>query len=174
MDRKTETRYKLRADHPEMEEKNFYAGNEFILVGQYTLQQVGYKKTIKLSKAMFEMMIAKKYLEQYEYEIPLPPNEDIIAAKGVRIEASTFDQSPNGGMVDFDVPKECGAVILMGNKGGGYSPLRYLLPHQVYVNDLREMAKEDGWEVFYILPVMNDAFPIAYKGDYGKQRWEEK
>ena len=122
--KKTETRYRLRGDHPEFESEHCYASNE-----------------------------------------------DIIPAKGVRIEASTFDD----GVVNFDVPEGCKAVILMGNNGGGYSPLRYLLPHQVYVNELREMAEEDGWEVFYILPVIGDtAFPVAYKGDYGRQRWETK
>lgn len=176
--RKTETRYKLRGSHPEFESENCRPGDEFTLGlakgGIYPLTKVGMKKTLKLSKTMFLMLQEKKYLEKYEYVILLPRNEDIIAAEGVKIRGSTFDRSPNGGMVDFDVPEGCNAVILMGNKGGGYSPLSYLLPHQVYVNDLREMAEEDGWEVFYILPVMNDAFPIAYKGDYGKQRWSKK
>lgn len=175
--RKTETRYKLRGAHPEFESEHLYAGDEFTVGaakdGIYPLTKVGTKKIIKVSKSMFILLQEKKYLEKYEYVLPLPPNEDILAAKGVKIEKSTFD--PPGGMLDFDIPKDCDLIILMGNKGGGYSPFRCLLSHQVYVKDLREIAEEEGYEVFYVLPFKSsDPFPIAYKGDYGRQRWEGK
>lgn len=174
---KTETRYKIRGAHPEFESAHCHPGDEFTVGpaknGIYPLTQVGMKKTIKLPKVMFEMFLNKKYLEKYEYEFPLPPNEDIILAKGVKLEKSTFDST--GGMLDFKLPKDCDLVILMGNRGGGYVPFSSLLPHQVYLNDLREVCKEEGFEVIYAVGIKSDdPFHIAFKGEYGKQRWEEK
>jgi hypothetical protein len=124
---------------------------------------------------MIELLIKDKYLEWFTYVPPIPPNEDIIPADGVTFHKSPFDDTHNGGMLDFEIPEDCDAVILMGNKGGGYAPLQCLLPHQVYGKNLREMAEKERWEVFYIIGIKySDIFPVAYNGDYGKKRWEKK
>lgn len=108
---------------------------------------------------------------------------DLKLAKGVKIGRSIFDDDErvkqrglaNGGRLDFEVPKDCDLVILMGNKGDGHIPYRCLLPHQVYVDDIKKAFEEQHFEVIYILPVSSKApFQIAYNGNYGKQRWARK
>ena len=105
---------------------------------------------------------------------------DILFSKSVKIGRSIFDSDDsvakrglaNGGRVDFDVPEDCDLVILMGNKGGGYVPYRCLLPHQVYVDDLKDAFEEKHFEVIYVIPINSEStFQIAYNGSYGKQRW---
>jgi hypothetical protein len=44
-----------------------------------------------------------------------------------------------GLMVDFFVPEGCDGVILCLDRGIGRKPLRVLLPHQVYLHDLRSL-----------------------------------
>ena len=90
--------------------------------------------------------------------------------KTVTINKSAFDT--HGGGLDFEIPKDCNLIILCGNKGGGLVPYRCLLPHQVYVKDLKETFKETGFEVITIIPVKsNISVDIAYNGMYGEQRW---
>lgn len=107
---------------------------------------------------------------------------DVILADGLEIGKSIFDTNiagerdskglALGGHVDFDVPADCDLVILMGNKGGGYVPYRCLLPHQIYMDDLKADFEKHFFEVIYVLPVSSKApFQIAYSGTYGKQRW---
>lgn len=108
----------------------------------------------------------------------------LILADGVEIGKSIFDnEMPGekkkdslvmGGRLDFKVPEGTDLVILMGNRGGGYVPYQCLLPHQVYVDDIKK-AFEKGYEVIYIVPISARApFRIAYRGEYGKQRWAPK
>ena len=97
--------------------------------------------------------------------------EEIKIAKGVKIEKSVFDRE--GGVFDFEVPKDCDLIILCGNKGGGYIPYRCLLPHQVYLKDIKKTFEEEKFEVIYVIPVNSKkSFKIAYNGEYGKSRWE--
>lgn len=109
--------------------------------------------------------------------------KDVLFANGVKIGKSIFDSHPrnesdglvNGGRLDFEVPKDCDLIILMGNKGGGYVPYRCLLPHQVYLDDIKEAFEKWFFEVIYVVPISSKApFQIAYHGEYGKQRWEKK
>jgi len=107
-------------------------------------------------------------------------NGDIKLAKGVTIEKSIFDshlRDPKkglsmGGMVYKKVPKDCDLIILCGNSGGGHRPYKCLLPHQMYLDDLKEDFEKHGFEVITIFPVKSKTnLNIAYNGDYGKQRW---
>lgn len=96
-----------------------------------------------------------------------------LTAKGVEIKKSTFDST--GGMLSFEVPKDCNLIVLMGNRGGGYVPYRCLLPHQVYLRDIREAFEKHAFEVIYVVPISSEApFPIAYANEYGRGRWENK
>jgi len=99
--------------------------------------------------------------------------EEVKYAKGVKLEKSTFDK--DGGMIYFKVPKDCDLVILAGNRGGGYTPYRCLLPHQVYLKDIERAFSEEKFEVIYVIPVSSKApFPIVFNGEYGRSRWENK
>lgn len=105
--------------------------------------------------------------------------KEIILASGVEIKRSIFDSNimimgeRYGGMLHFDVPKDCDLIVLMGNIGGGYVPFRCLLPHQVYMDDIRKAFDEKHFEVIYVVPISSKApFQIAYNGEYGQQRWE--
>ena len=93
--------------------------------------------------------------------------------KTVTITKNAFDT--HGGGVSFEIPKDCDLIILCGNSGGGYQPYQCLLPHQVYIKDLKETFKEKHFEVITIIPVKSDtAMDIAYNGMYGEQRWGKK
>jgi len=99
--------------------------------------------------------------------------KEIKLSKLIKINKSTFDEE--GGVFSFDMPKHHDLIILAGNKGGGYIPYKCLLPHQVYLKDIKKDFEENDFEVIYIIPVKSKlSFPIAFNGDYGKQRWEEK
>lgn len=106
--------------------------------------------------------------------------KEVKLANGVEIRKSIFDKTEDkplalGGRLDFEVPKDCDLIILMGNKGGGYVPYSCLLPHQVYMDDIKNTFEEKGFEVIYVVPIKSsDPFHIAFNGDYGKQRWENK
>ena len=92
-------------------------------------------------------------------------------AKGIKISRSVFDEE--GGCFNFEVPKYCDLIILCGNKGGGYVPYRCLLPHQVYLKDIKEKFKESDFEAIFVLPVKSkNAFLIAGKDDYCINKWE--
>lgn len=54
----------------------------------------------------------------------------MTARKNARIEKSPF-----GDRFEFDVPEGAYAVVVCENRGGGWRPLKFLLPHQVYVKD---------------------------------------
>ena len=96
---------------------------------------------------------------------------NIKLAKGITIEKSYFDK--DGGMLNFNIPKVCDLVILCGNKGEGYKPYKCLLPHQVYLEDIKKAFEEYGFEVITLFPVKsNSNFNIAYNGKYGEKRWE--
>ena len=99
--------------------------------------------------------------------------DTIKFSKAVTITKNSFDTL--GGGVSFETPKDCDLIILCGNKGGGLSPYRCLLPHQVYVKDLKKTFKETGFEVITMIPVKSDtSIDLAYNGMYGEQRWREK
>lgn len=99
--------------------------------------------------------------------------KDIKLAKGIKIEKSTFDKE--GGVFDFEIPKHYDLIILAGNKGGGFVPYSCLLPHQVYLSDIKETFEKTDFEVIYVIPVKSKLpFHIAFNGDYGKRRWENK
>ncbi len=99
--------------------------------------------------------------------------KDIKRPKGIKIRKSGF--GGKGGMFDFEIPKDCNLVVLAGNKGGGYEPYRCLLPHQVYLSDIKKTFEETDFEVIYVIPVDSEfPFPIAFNGNYGKQRWDRK
>ncbi len=100
-------------------------------------------------------------------------NQKMVFGKGVKITKNHFDT--HGGGVDFKIPKNCDLIILMGNKGGGYVPYQCLLPHQVYVTDLREAFEEHGFEVIYVVGINSESpFQIAYQNKYGFDRWKNK
>jgi hypothetical protein len=100
-------------------------------------------------------------------------NHEIKLPKGVDIRPSTFDEG--GGMLNYEVPEGADLVILMGNRGGGYVPFRCLLPHQVYLKDIRKAFEDERFEVIYLVGVSAKApLPIAFNGDYGRERWENK
>ena len=63
----------------------------------------------------------------------------------------------------------------MGNNGTGLRPYRLLLPHQVYVKDIREAFEEKNFEVIVMVPVKaKDYLNIAYKNKYSYDRWKKK
>jgi hypothetical protein len=99
---------------------------------------------------------------------------------GVTIHKSIFDTDAHqelrfGGMLNYEMPEGCDLVILMGNRGGGYEPYRCLLPHQIYMDDIKEAFEKEGFEVIYVAPLSARApFPIAFNGDYGRKRWQEE
>ena len=112
--------------------------------------------------------------------------KEVKIADCVKIKKSIFNNPPIpkgrkkakkflGGMLDFKVPKNCDLIILCGNNGDGYIPYRCLLPHQVYLSDIRETFEEEGFEVIYVVPVNSKLpFAIAFNGEYGEQRWKNK
>ncbi len=99
-------------------------------------------------------------------------NKKMIFGKSVKIHKSSFDNL--GGCVDFKVPKDCNCVILMGNKGGGLIPYQLLLPHQVYVSDLKKTFKKEGFEVIVLIPIKSkDYMDVVYRDKYSEQRWNK-
>ncbi len=115
----------------------------------------------------------KHEIENQEAEKIRKENAKMVFDKVVKVTKSNFDTT--GGNVDFQVPKGCDLIILMGNRGGGFVPYQCLLPHQVYVNDLRKAFKEHGFEVIYVIGVKSkDTFPIVYANAYGFGRWKQK
>ncbi len=110
--------------------------------------------------------------EKQKNEELIKKNKKMVFGKTVKITKNSFDT--HGGGVNFKVPKDCDLIILMGNKGGGYIPYKCLLPHQVYVSDLREAFEKEHFEVICVVGVKSsDVFPIAYKNGYGLQRWKD-
>jgi hypothetical protein len=98
---------------------------------------------------------------------------NILLAKGVKLEKSIFDET--GGMLSFELPEGYDLIVLAGNKGQGYIPYKVLLPHQVYLTDLKETFEKNFFEVIYVLPVKSELpFQIAYNGKSGKQAWVKK
>ena len=116
----------------------------------------------------------KKHAEyEKEQEVKRKENAKMIFNKGIEIDKSCFDDL--GGYMDFKIPDDCDCVILMGNKGGGLIPYQLLLPHQVYVSDLKDTFKEEGFEVIVLIPIKSkDYMNIAYKDKYSFDRWVEK
>lgn len=109
----------------------------------------------------------------------------VLLAQGVQLKTSIFDYGIDGkrkssdlamgGRLDFEVPKDCDLIVLMGNKGGGYVPYRCLLPHQVYLDDIEKDFEKKNFEVIYAAPVKSKMpFQIAYADDYDRQRWENR
>jgi len=95
----------------------------------------------------------------------------INIAKGIKINKSSFDVD---GQIDFKVPKDCDLIILCGNSGGGYRPYQCLLPHQVYVKDIKKTFEEKHFEVIYALPVKScESILLVGRDDY-LSRWENK
>lgn len=56
----------------------------------------------------------------------------------VKISRTSF-----GDMLDFKVPDDCDLIVISTNRGGGWEPKMMCLPHQFYVEKLREMLKEN-------------------------------
>jgi hypothetical protein len=97
--------------------------------------------------------------------------KDVKLAQGINIKKSIFDK--DGGMLDFKLPLCYDLVILCGNKGGGHTPYKCLLPHQVYLSDIKNDFEKYNFEVITIFPVKSKTNSyIAYKGDYEKSRWQ--
>lgn len=110
-------------------------------------------------------------------------DEEILLAKGIKIGKSIFDTNiagerdgkglAMGGRLDFEVPKDCDLIILAGNKGGGYVPYQCLLPHQVYVEDIKKAFDEYHFEVIYVLPVKSaDSILLVARSKYSLDRWQ--
>ena len=95
----------------------------------------------------------------------------ILTAKDVELsENSVYDNL--GKQLSFDIPEGCDLIVLAGNIGGGWLPYRCLLPHQVYVEDLRKAFEEKRFEVIAVMPLVSkNVFSIAYKNEYGRKRW---
>lgn len=56
--------------------------------------------------------------------------------------------------IKFKLPEEATVVVLCCNKGYGLEPIKVLLPHQIYKEDLQKYKKESpDIESFTILPV---------------------
>lgn len=104
---------------------------------------------------------------------------DLKLAKGITIGKSIFDHQDKEslfqeGRLVFKNPEDFDLVILCGNSGGGYIPYRCLLPHQVYVAELKKAFEEYHFEVIYALPVRSrDAMLLVGKSDYEINRWEK-
>lgn len=98
-------------------------------------------------------------------------NKKMVFSENVEVKES--DLEDQFGSVRIRFKEKHDLIILMGNKGGGYTPYRCLLPHQVYVRDIREAFEENHFEVICVVGVKSsNVFPIAYKDGYGHQRWE--
>ncbi len=87
-------------------------------------------------------------------------------AKGVRYRRDdTF-----GTYLDYQV--EDGAVILCTNDGTGWQPKQFLLPHQVYLEYIKEMFAQ-GAEVVAAFHITTKAIPLMYNSEYSKKRWND-
>ena len=127
------------------------------------------KKYVKEEDAL---ECVKKH-EEYkkEQEKIYKENKKMVFSKSVKLTKSAFDT--HGGGVNFQVPKDCNVVILMGNKGSGLRPYQLLLPHQIYVSDLREKFEKEGFEVIVLVPVNSkDYMDVAYRDNYSYERWK--
>ncbi len=115
----------------------------------------------------------KKHEDYREEQLRIhKENQKMVFSKSVKITKTAFDT--HGGGVDLKIPKDCGMIILMGNKGGGRVPYRCSLPHQVYIKDLREAFEEHNFEVIEVLPVKSkDIFNVVYKDKYSFDRWSK-
>lgn len=99
-------------------------------------------------------------------------NKKMVFSSNVEVRKEDLEDQFGGVKIYFK--EKCDLIILMGNSGTGLKPYQCLLPHQVYVRDLRETFEENDFEVIKIVGVMSkDVFPIAYRNDYGFQRWKE-
>jgi hypothetical protein len=77
-----------------------------------------------------------------------------------------------GGTLTYPGQGEAGLIILVGNKGGGWEPFACRLPHQVYEKDLERVFADRHFEMIAAFPVdPSSVIPIAYRGEYEKQRW---
>lgn len=97
-------------------------------------------------------------------------NKKMVFSKNAKVTKKDLDDQFGG--VEIKFKEKYDLIILMGNSGGGLRPYKCLLPHQVYVNDLREAFEEHHFEVICIVGIeSSNVFPIAYKDGYGFQRW---
>ena len=58
-----------------------------------------------------------------------------------------------GECFDLNISEDC--VILCRNSGRGWVPFKFLLPHQVYLQDLKDDLKENGdaSTIYAVFPV---------------------
>ena len=90
----------------------------------------------------------------------------------IEITRNAFETHQGG--LKFDIPKNCSAIILMGNRGGGLQPYRLLLPHQVYISDIRDAFTKNHFEVISFVPVNHkDYVDLAYKDSYSADKWSK-
>jgi hypothetical protein len=99
-------------------------------------------------------------------------NKEMVFSKNVEVKKEDLENQFGGVKINFK--DEHDLIILMGNKGGGHKPYRCLLPHHVYVRDIREAFEKEHFEVICVVGIKSsDVFPIAYKDGYGFQRWKD-
>lgn len=97
-------------------------------------------------------------------------NNKMVFSCNVEVKEEDLETQFPG--VKIKIKGDYNLIILMGNRGFGYQPYKCLLPHQMYVNDIRESFEENDFEVIYFVGIKSkDVIPVAYKDQYGFQRW---
>ncbi len=108
--------------------------------------------------------------DRRKQEIIIEKNKKMVFSSNIKIRKAEFEK--NFSNINLKINDKYDLIILMGNKGGDYIPYRCLLPHQVYIDDLRNAFEEEGFEVISVVGIKSDeVFNIVYKDAYGFQRW---
>lgn len=63
-----------------------------------------------------------------------------------------------GTVIKFKVPDDCGAVVLCANYGGGLKPLKILLPHQIYKEDLEKLLEDRTIREVVVIPIRSEEY----------------
>jgi len=92
-------------------------------------------------------------------------NVEQVEAKVGRLhlteEATGLSQNNFGTVVEYKMPEGAGAVVLCanyGNYGGGFKPVRILLPGQVYTKALEELAKDSMVSEIVLIPIRSHEY----------------
>jgi len=114
----------------------------------------------------------KKHKEEKERQRRLAEeNKKIVLGDSVSLRGKNAFGQP----LDYPSDKKYSTVILMGNSGGGLKPYQLLLPHQIYLDDIRETFKEKHFEVISVIGVdTSKAIDIAYKDGHSARRWGKR
>ncbi len=63
-----------------------------------------------------------------------------------------------GHMIKLPVPNDCDLIIVCTNNGGGLVPVRLLLPHQLYREDLKKLVEQTNAREITIIPARSEEY----------------